>query len=1057
MGHFGFEMHLRTRLCALLILFACAAGAQPRRIASQVDESQRVAIQGAHPMARAANDAGPVEPSRRIPTMMLLMKRSAQQQADIEKFLSVSSHARLTPEQYADRYGLNPEDMAVARAWLESHGFTIDHEARGRNWIGFSGTAAQVEDAFATTLRRYRVSGVEHFANATAVSIPAALAPVAGGVLGLNDFHSRAAYNTSNGTHLLAPDDIAIIYDMMPLYNSGIDGTGQKIVIVGETDLETGLADIHGFKSMFNLPTADPQLVLYGTDPGLNSEVSEADLDVEWAGAVARKASLIYVYSLTFEASAIYAVDQNLAPVISASYSACEQWADFLATLFQSIVQQANAQGITYIAGSADAGAAACDDWFHEPEATNGLAVGFPASIPEVTAVGGTEFNEGSMDYWNTSNTANGASATGYIPEVAWNDTSAMGVLAASTGGASILYPKPPWQTGPGVPNDGARDTPDVAMAASGYHDAYISCTGGACVTGGGTSFATPVFAGIVALLNQSLVSRGVVTQPGLGNINPELYRLAVTAPNAFHDITAGNNIVPCAMGTPDCTTGSFGYNAGPGYDMVTGLGSVDAANLVNSWGTPVRTVLTVQPSATAVTISDPINLEITVSPVAGSNAPTGTVFVNQSGAPIPFGTQPGEILLGTAALTPSGNKSTVSVTIYPGQLTAGSDTISVTYSGDQNFNGASATVPVTVTMPTTHSAVVELVGANVYGLPTLYPPAYLNPALSGAPGYGWGWAVQFNEVAGVATTVTHLSVTVNGITSDLSSYIASQFGTNVLAAHGSLSGAFVTQVSDAPTTIYISAGGQDASGYQWSTEAPLLLVAGPNSFVHTSLGGPLVNAASYQNVYAPGMIMGVFGNDFTSPVAATASAQSIPLPLTLAGSSAKINGVPAPYYYASSGFVNVQIPYQTAPGTAVLTITGLLGTSWSYSFEVQPTAPGIFVGANNMLVPMPGASPGQVEFFYMTGDGALNPPLETGMTPPASTPLSQLPAPVAPVTVTVGGVAAQIQFIGVIPGLVGATQVNFIVPQNAPSGLQPVVVTVGGVASQTAYMTVNP
>lgn len=194
-----------------------------------------------------------------------------------------------------------------------------------------------------------------------------------------------------------------------------------------------------------------------------------------------------------------------------------------------------------------------------DSEATYGLAVDFPASIPEVTAVGGTEFNEGSGNYWSNTNSSTLASASSYIPEIAWNDTAEVGHLAASGGGASTFYPKPPWQTGPGVPNDGARDVPDVSMAASPYHDGYVAIEAGqagiCCV--GGTSAATPVFAGIVALLNQYLGSNGQ------GNINPNLYRLAQT--NVFYDIVAGSNIVPCVVGSSNCTTGSFGYDAGIG------------------------------------------------------------------------------------------------------------------------------------------------------------------------------------------------------------------------------------------------------------------------------------------------------------------------------------------------------------------------------------------------------------------------------------------------------------------------------------------------------------
>jgi hypothetical protein len=171
-------------------------------------------------------------------------------------------------------------------------------------------------------------------------------------------------------------------------------------------------------------------------------------------------------------------------------------------------------------------------------------------------------------------------------------------MLASSGGGISINFARPSWQTGPGVPNDNARHIPDVAFTASWFHDPYLIVKTGAVARAGGTSAGTPFFAGVVALLNQYVVSNGVQARPGLGNINPRLYQLAQTTRGVFHDVTAGNNIVPCKAGTPDCTTGSYGYTAGPGYDHVTGLGSVDVANLVENWAVTKST-----PKSTSVVV----------------------------------------------------------------------------------------------------------------------------------------------------------------------------------------------------------------------------------------------------------------------------------------------------------------------------------------------------------------------------------------------------------------------------------------------------------------------
>src|ERR1700730_11324467 len=185
---------------------------------------------------------------------------------------------------------------------------------------------------------------------------------------------------------------------------------------------------------------------------------------------------------------------------------------------------------------------------------------------------------------------------------MAWNDTTASiaagGGLSASGGGVSAVFSKPTWQTGV-TPNDSHRDVPDVSLNGAPNHDGSLICSQGSCVSGfrasngtlnvvGGTSVSVPTFAGIVAILNQATQSGGA------SNINPTLYSLAASKPSAFHDITTGNNIVPCTSGTP--TTGSaalrcpttapfqIGYSAGTGYDLVTGLGSINANVLATSW-----------------------------------------------------------------------------------------------------------------------------------------------------------------------------------------------------------------------------------------------------------------------------------------------------------------------------------------------------------------------------------------------------------------------------------------------------------------------------------------
>jgi uncharacterized repeat protein (TIGR01451 family) len=587
---------------------------QPDRIPENLDPRDLVTIRGnVNPRAKAQFDQGPADLSLRLDRITLMLKPATDQQAALEMLLrdqqdpaSPNYRAWLTPEQYADRFGLSPADIDKIVVWLQSQSLSVDEVARGRNWIAFSGGVAQVQAALRTGIHRYNVAGELHFANSNEPSIPRALASAVIGILGLDDFYpkpltrqlrSQRAHPdfTSGSSHYLAPDDLATIYDLAPLYSAGNFGDGQTIAIMGQSDIL--MSDISAFRAMFNLSATLPTEVLVGhTDPGMTSDMQEADLDLEWAGAVARNANLIYVYSVNVFNAVTHTVNQNLAPIISYSFGDCEPGTSLSGAQSQQLVaQQANAQGITWVTASGDAGAAGCNSQT-DTIATQGFAVNLPAGIPEVTGVGGTVFNEGSGTFWGSTNGANSGSALSYIPEQGWNDTSIGPTLAASGGGTSIYFSKPAWQTGPGVPSDGARDVPDLALTASADHDGYILCNNGSCASGnpstvvaansvvGGTSASTPVFSGILAVLQKYQLDHGFQSTPGLGNINPTLYQLAQNAANIFHDVTVGNNVVPCTVGTTDCTTGSFGYAAGPGYDLVTGLGSVDAGSLVTSW-----------------------------------------------------------------------------------------------------------------------------------------------------------------------------------------------------------------------------------------------------------------------------------------------------------------------------------------------------------------------------------------------------------------------------------------------------------------------------------------
>ncbi len=925
--------YMRIRTLALISVAAMAGSglAQQTRITQKVDNAQRVTLTGqVHPKALAEYDQGRVSPSLAVSYVTVELAKSPSQQTDLDQLLQDQQNPAspnyqhwLTPEEYAQRFGVSDADIATLTSWLKSQGLTIAAVARGKNWIAVNGTAAQMEIGFQTELHHYLVDGEIHFANATAPSVPAAFSGVIQGFRGLNDFrmkpHSRPAAkgktgstspdytSATSGNHYIAPDDLATIYNISSLYKAGFTGTGKKLVIAGQTQIN--LSDIEAFRTKYGLSANDPQVMLVpnSQDPGLsNSDLGEADLDLEWSGAVARNATILFVYTSDVLDAVQYAIDQNLAPVVSVSYGLCEQETGQSDTqTFRSWAQQGNAQGITWFAASGDNGGADCGD------AQNpGLAVDTPGSVPEVTSVGGTEFVDGSGQFWSATNTSTFASALSYIPETTWNDSAEDGEPSASGGGASIFFTKPSWQTGPGVPADNARDVPDVSLSASADHDGYLVYSGGSLQVYGGTSVPTPVFAGLTTLIGQYLGSNG------LGNINPKLYSLAQTTSGVFHDVTTGNNIVEVSCGRRafGCTPTPVGYNAGAGYDQATGLGSVDAYNLAVAWGggtvvTPVETqTISVISSLNPAGFTDTVYLIASVTDTTG-NTPAGAVSFSIGGNS-----------LGSANLAGSAGTATATLVVTGSQLSQGSGTIVAT------FGSVTGSVNVTV---------------------------------------------------------------------------------------------------------------QSASRSSGTTP---------------SIGG-LTNGASFVVNSAPGMTLSVFGSQL-GPSAQAASA--VPLPFTMNGVAATINGVAAPLYYVSAGQINLQIPYETAANSNALLSVNNNGKVATKSFAVGSTAPGIFVDQNKAPVPSTSAARGQTITLFITGAGVLTPQLATGAAPSAQTALANLPRPAQNASVTVAGINAPIAFIGDTPGLVGVVQINYQVPANVPTGTQPVVVSIGGVASQSALLTVT-
>ncbi len=548
--------------------------------------------------------------------------------------------------------------------------------------------------------------------------------------------------STSNGVaHFVAPGDQARIYDAEALFNEGIKGTGVSIAIVSRTDIN--LSDVQTFRQAFELPAKDPEFVVNGIDPGNleGGDEVEADLDVEWSGAIAPAATIKLVSTQsTFPTDGIdlsisYIVDNVTAPIMSISFGECEAYLGNAGNeFFNDEYEQAAAEGITVLVASGDSGPAGCDPALNVQPATHGPNISGIASTPFNTAVGGTEFNENGLDgkYWLANNRPDLSSAIGYIPEQVWNEScdptvdpnqcfgSGLYFLDASGGGPSFCtdstidvdlilcfvgYAKPSWQTGLGVPNDQARDIPDLSLDAAGFHDPYLICIEGSCqttvsngqtvlesaTTVGGTSAAAPSMAGIMALVEQK---QGMFQ--GLANYN--FYKLAAgektspcnssklvnpakTSPCIFHDVTAGNNSVP----------GQVGASATPGFDLATGLGTVDAANLVTAWGSSIKL-----PSATKLAVAEaatiqhgqPLPVNVVVKPASGSGSPSGdfSLLTDQLGA-VFGGTLTNGSFAGTVSDLPGGTYEVKAK--YEGDATfatsqSGDVTIKITPEGSQ-------------------------------------------------------------------------------------------------------------------------------------------------------------------------------------------------------------------------------------------------------------------------------------------------------------------------------------------------------------------------------------
>ncbi len=799
-----------TRSCRFAthgFLVVCTAGlmsaqiAPQDRITQQIDESVRVTLTGnVHPLAAQASTSIPADFATPMEHMVLHLQASAQQEAQLEALVAQQNDPKsskyrqfLAPKEFAAQFGVSVSDIAKVTGWLQSHGFTVDEVPAGNRAIIFSGNASQVGEAFKTEMRQYTINGVQHLANASDPQIPAALAGIIGGVLKLHDFRYQphlvkgaaiasvqnvgSMFSLTAGLNILGPADYYTIYDINPLLGAGINGSGQSIAVLARSDIY--LSDVQSFRSMFGLKANNPTFINTNSDPGqVNGDNLETTLDTEWAGAVAPNASIKVIISSSsgssdgIDLSATYAVNKNVAPIISLSYGGCEaSMGSTELAFYNSLWKQAAAQGQTVLVAAGDSGAAGCDN-SGAAKAVGGKAVNGLCSSPYSTCVGGTEFVEGSNagQYWlPANNSISLGSALSYIPETTWNE-SGTASLVAGGGGASTVYAKPTWQTGAGVPADGKRDVPDVSLTAA-LHDGYTVVQGGEMgyiFPVGGTSAATPSFAGLIALVNQKY-------NAAQGCINPVLYPLAAkqAAGGAaiFHDITTGNNSVP----------GQTGFAAAAGYDQATGLGSVDFSNLVNHWND-------------AVTPTGSLTIATYAATVSQGQSATAAIKTTTTG------------ISSAVALTVSGMPTGVTATFSPATIASpgsGSASLNIAATATATPGNYTLTVSGTAGSQTAKSSFTLTVLAPSFGLAVpstaqgMQNGQTITMVVGITPQNGFNGAVTLGTSGlptGVTATFSPATLSGSKAATSVMSIVAAKtahggfYGFNVTAASGSLS-----------------------------------------------------------------------------------------------------------------------------------------------------------------------------------------------------------------------------------------------------------------------------
>ncbi len=1115
------EMLFGCRLLAVLaslFLFAVPS-AQPENvwpvlITQDVDESKLVTLGGnTRPEAKAKYDRGRVDDNLLMEHLLLLLKRSPEQERELGKSIddlhdlsSPNFHRWLTAKEFGERFGVAEQDRDTIKNWLQSHGLKVNVDYTNGLLIDFSGTAGQVRDTFHTEIHNLKVKGVKHIANMSDPQIPAALAPAVAGVVSLHDFpphpmlRPRADYTVSeSGTtyYLVVPGDLATIYNLNPLFSTGISGQGQTIVAVEDTDVYT-TADWTSFRSVFGLSSyADGSITQIHppppsgsnncSDPGVNGDDREAIVDAEYASAAAPSAAIVLASCTDTETFGGLIALQNLLngsgtppALVSMSYGTCEAENGASSNAaFNATFQQAVAEGVSVFVSSGDHAAAGCD--VYDQDAIYGIGITGWGSSPYNVSVGGTDFGDTfagtNSTYWSATNSKTYESAKSYVPEIPWNDSCASLLLAefegfsqtygssgfcnSSKGEADFLdtiggaggpsgcatgtpsqpgvvggtcagWPKPSYQSVLGNPHDGVRDIPDVAFFAGGglwlhYYPYCFSGPGGAPCTGapvdwpgaGGTSFSSPIMAGIQALVNQKTGARQ-------GNPNFVYYRLAATEYGAsgdaacnstlghaiggsciFYDVRQGDNDVDCVdthtFGTNNCylPSGANGvlstsnsayqpaYGTTTGWDFPTGIGTVNAYNLVNNW--PAGFTLTANPSSVAIAQGSQGTSTISITP---SNGFSGSVTLSASGLPsgvtAAFSPNPAtstSTLTLTASATAATGTVTVTITGTSGTLT-NTTVLSLSVNTLKTFSLSASPNAVTITQGSQGTSTISITPSNGFsgsvtlsasGLPSGVTAAFSpNPAtssstltLTASVTAATGTAtVTITGTSGSLTQTTTISLTVTPAPSfTLSanpssvSIVQGSQGTSTISITPSngFSGSVTLSASGLPGGVTAAFSPNPATSSSTLTlTASVTAATGTATVTITGTSGSLKRtttislsvtpALSYTLSANPSSLTITQGSQGTSTITITPSnGFSGSVTLSASGLPSGVTAAFSPNPATSTSTLTLTASVTAATGTATVTITGTSGSltqTTTISLSVTP-APNFTLSAN--------------------------------------------------------------------------------------------------------------